>query len=222
MRRWVQLAVLGLFGLLFALNPLAEKLLLPPDLFLKADPLLALSAFCASRRFHESLLYGLPVLLMALVAGRFFCGWLCPLGTLFDLCAGKSKAKKLLCSPQWKLRLLVLLAAASLLGSNLAGLIDPLAFLTRMFTFIAYPLVMLITATGIDVSAAPCRLPAPSHAFACAGSATRIFVHSAHRHAVRRALCPESPVPPVLVPQLLPAGSTARASSHGSVFSGDG
>ena len=54
-------------------------------------------------------------------------------------------------SPQWKLCLLVLLAAASLLGSNLAGLIDPLAFLTRMFTFIAYPLVMLITATGIEL-----------------------------------------------------------------------
>ena len=97
MRRWVQVAFLGLFALLFALNPLAETLLLPPDLFLKADPLLALSAFLASWRFHESLLYGLPVLLMALVAGRFFCGWLCPLGTLFDLCAGKSSAKKLLC-----------------------------------------------------------------------------------------------------------------------------
>ena len=151
MRRWVQLGALGLFGLLFALNPLAEKLVLPPDLFLKADPLLTLSAFLAARRFHESLLYGLPVLLMALVAGRFFCGWLCPLGTLFDLCAGKEPAKKPLCSPQWKLRLLVLLAAAALLGSNLAGFVDPLAFLTRMLTFIAYPLVMLITATGIDV-----------------------------------------------------------------------
>jgi len=155
MRRWVQLGVLGLFGLLFALNPLAEKLVLPPDLFLKADPLLTLSAFCASWRFHKSLLYSLPVLLMALVAGRFFCGWLCPLGTLFDLCAGKPTSTRLLCSPQWKLRLLVLLAAASLLGSNLAGLIDPLAFLTRMFTFIAYPLVMLIAATGIDLLRPP-------------------------------------------------------------------
>jgi ferredoxin len=151
MRRWVQLAGLGLFGLLFALNPLAEKLVLPPDLFLKADPLLGFSAFLSSRRFHESLLYGLPVLLLALTAGRFFCGWLCPLGTLFDLCTGKNPSKKLLCSPLWKLSLLVMLAAAALLGLNLAGFVDPLAFLTRVFTFIAYPLVMLATATGIEL-----------------------------------------------------------------------
>jgi ferredoxin len=150
MRRWVQAAFLGLFGLLFALNPLAEKLLLPPDLFLKADPLLGLSAFLASRRFHESLLWGLPVLLTALVAGRFFCGWLCPLGTLFDLAAGKSSEKKKLSLPQVKLYLLVALAAAALLGLNLSGLIDPIAFLTRACTFILYPLVMLLTATGIE------------------------------------------------------------------------
>jgi ferredoxin len=151
MRRWVQLAGLGFFGLLFALNPLAEKLLLPPDLFLKADPLLGLSAFLASRRFHESLLYGLPVLLSALVAGRFFCGWICPIGTLFDLCAGKSLAKKKLPSPQWKLYLLLVLAVAALLGLNLSGLIDPIAFLTRACTFILYPLAMLLTATGIEI-----------------------------------------------------------------------
>ena len=151
MRRWVQGAGLGLFALLFALNPLAEKLLLPPDLFLKADPLLTLSAFFASRRFHESLLYGLPVLLAALVAGRFFCGWLCPLGTLFDLCAGKSSQKKKLPWPQLKLYLLLVLAVAALLGLNLSGLIDPIAFLTRVFAFILYPLFILITATGIDL-----------------------------------------------------------------------
>lgn len=151
MRRWVQLAGLGLFGLLFALNPLADRLLLPPDLFLKADPLLGLSAFLASWRVHESLLYGLPVVLAALVAGRFFCGWLCPLGTVFDLAAGKSPKKKKLPSPQWKLYLLVGLAVAALLGLNLAGLIDPVAFLTRVCAFILYPLGMLITAAGIDM-----------------------------------------------------------------------
>ena len=151
MRRWVQLAGLCLFGLLFTLSPLAEKLLLPPDLFLKADPLLSLSAFLASRRFHESLLYGLPILLTALVAGRFFCGWLCPLGTLFELAAGKSSKKKKPPFPQWNLYLLVLLAAAALLGLNLSGLVDPIAFLTRACTFILYPLAMLLTATGIEI-----------------------------------------------------------------------
>ncbi len=222
MRRWVQGAFLGLFAVLFALNPLAETLFLPPDLFLKADPLLSLSAFLASWRFHESLLYGLPVLLTALVAGRFFCGWLCPLGTLFDLCTGKNSAKMLLCSPQWKLCLLVLLAAAALPGLNLAGLVDPLAFLTRVFTFIAYPLVMLITATGIDLLrplADYLRLITLSHAqvaqpvfslilltvVLCAGLLT---LNHRHSRFWCRSFCP--------------LGALLGVLSQGSVFSGDG
>ena len=151
MRCGVQLFFLFLFMLLFALNPLTERLLLPPDLFLKADPLLGLSAVLASRRLHEILLWSLPVLLSALVIGRYFCGWLCPLGTLFDLCSPKRARKKSPVPKTAKFYLLIFLLAAAAFTLNITGIFDPIALLTRVFTFILYPLTMLIAGTGIDV-----------------------------------------------------------------------
>ena len=149
MRLWVQLACLGLFSALFALSPYSEKLPLPADLFLKADPLLGMSAWLASRRFHESLLWGLPVLASALIFGRFFCGWICPLGTLFDVCRGKSSGRKSPVPIAAKRYLLVVILAAAVFSLNISGVLDPIALLTRMFTFIAYPAAMLLAASGI-------------------------------------------------------------------------
>jgi len=51
------------------------------------DPLAALENVIATRSFHFEVVLGsvLLILLSALVLGRAFCGWLCPLGLILDL-----------------------------------------------------------------------------------------------------------------------------------------
>ena len=57
----------------------------PIDTFFRIDPLLGLTTMVAIRRVIEvMLLYALPVVVLTVLAGRFFCGWICPLGTTLD------------------------------------------------------------------------------------------------------------------------------------------
>src|SRR5690242_14285969 len=52
----------------------------PIDTFLRIDPLVALSSMVAVRQVITVLvIYALPIMLLTLLFGRFFCGWICPL-----------------------------------------------------------------------------------------------------------------------------------------------
>ncbi len=84
----------------------------------------------------------------ALLLGRVFCGWICPLGTVFDviarLCIGR-KGKSVvsagtasaLRSVKYGLLLSLLLLAA--LGIQATGWFDPLSLATRTFALSFYP-----------------------------------------------------------------------------------
>ncbi len=51
-----------------------------------ADPLAALSSFAATQKFYWPIwLMALLPLLLTLVAGRFFCGWICPATLIYEL-----------------------------------------------------------------------------------------------------------------------------------------
>lgn len=53
------------------------------------DPLAALEITLASRTFDGTVVLGAGILLLAaLLLGPIFCGWVCPLGLIFDLNAG--------------------------------------------------------------------------------------------------------------------------------------
>ena len=58
---------------------------LPPDLYLRLDPLVAFALPPAIRDFVPSLLPGLGTVLLALLLGRLFCGYICPFGITLDM-----------------------------------------------------------------------------------------------------------------------------------------
>ena len=149
MRKAVQLLFAGFFVLLLLASAL-PFLPLAPDLFLQASPLLAFSAALAARTFSILLLPALVLLASAVLAGRVFCAWVCPLGTLFDLCGKKKLQPTRLHHPTVKYLLLCALAAAALTGCNLAGLFDPISFITRAAVFIVYPALALLANLGLD------------------------------------------------------------------------
>ena len=54
----------------------------PVRLFFEWDPLVAIANALASHALYRGLLWSLVILLPTLFLGRFFCGWICPMGTL--------------------------------------------------------------------------------------------------------------------------------------------
>ena len=54
----------------------------PVRLFFEWDPLVAIANALAGHALYRGLLWSLVILLPTLFLGRFFCGWICPMGTL--------------------------------------------------------------------------------------------------------------------------------------------
>ena len=145
LRRSVQLLCLLGFLALFVATEYrgADRLPWPVSLLFRLDPLALLADLLAPGAFHLSLLWpALLILLLTAVAGRFFCGWICPLGTTLDGCGAAIGRGKTVVRPGWrqvKYLLLIVLSGAALLGVQLFGLFDPLAIFLRTLTFSFYP-----------------------------------------------------------------------------------
>jgi polyferredoxin len=85
LRQISQYLSLALFLGLFVATVRDAALLLPHDLYFRLDPLVAIATLLASRTLRLELALAALTLLLALLAGRAWCGWLCPLGTVLDL-----------------------------------------------------------------------------------------------------------------------------------------
>ena len=66
----------------------------PVRAFLETDPLVAIANALATGALYRGLLWSLAILIPTLFLGRFFCGWICPLGTLNHLAGNIRSARK--------------------------------------------------------------------------------------------------------------------------------
>ncbi len=68
----------------------------PINWFMQLDPLVGLGTLLATHTLYAGLLWGLVSVTLTLFVGRFFCGWVCPLGTLQQFVGylGKRHQKK--------------------------------------------------------------------------------------------------------------------------------
>jgi polyferredoxin len=113
----------------------------PVRLFFQIDPLVALSNALATHSLYHGLLWSLVVLIPTLFLGRFFCGWICPMGSLnhffSNLKSERKRGKQLIESNRYKrwqtakYYILVVVLVAAAFGSGIAGWFDPLALLVR-------------------------------------------------------------------------------------------
>jgi len=139
------------------------RLAFPVSLFLQADPLVALSNALASGALYRGLAWSLVILIPTFFLGRFFCGWICPFGTLNHwVGTWRSAAKRgarLIASNRYqrwqslKYYLLAAVLAAALAGSGIAGLLDPLSLLVRSLAVSVLPAVNYGVNAALDALA---------------------------------------------------------------------
>jgi polyferredoxin len=147
-----QLFFLALFLILFVQTEYRghDEINAAVNAFFRADPLVLFSYLLAAKVWSWLLLPALLMTLATLALGRFFCGWVCPLGTILDLLTARIRKT----APIRALRgntkywLLLPLLAASLFNLNLSGLLDPIAILLRGLTFLLHPLLGLAAREG--------------------------------------------------------------------------
>ena len=121
----------------------------PVGLFFQLDPLIALSNALAGHALYRGLLWCLVILIPTMFLGRFFCGWICPLGSVHHFFGSfkseRKRGKQLLDSnryKRWQTTKYYLLAAVlimALLGTGMVGWLDPFSFLTRSMSLSVLP-----------------------------------------------------------------------------------
>ncbi|MHB1398364.1 MAG: 4Fe-4S binding protein [Trichloromonadaceae bacterium] len=145
LRRTVQLlCLLGVLWLFLQTEYRGtDQLAWPVSLLFRLDPLAALAAALAPGAFNWAILWpALLLLLLTALFGRFFCGWICPLGTTLDGLGRAMGRGRVPLSFAWrrvKYALLLALTAAALFGVQLLGIFDPLAIFLRTLTVAIYP-----------------------------------------------------------------------------------
>lgn len=146
LRRGSQLLIFGLFVFLFLQTEYKDNDVLPyaVNIFLRFDPLVAAATTLAA---HTLIALVWPVLItiaLTLLFGRFFCGWVCPMGALLDFTSwllGGKRPQRLLPPrlKQFKYLLLFALAGSALFTLQLVYLFDPISLLIRSLAVAVYP-----------------------------------------------------------------------------------
>jgi polyferredoxin/Pyruvate/2-oxoacid:ferredoxin oxidoreductase delta subunit len=147
-----QATFLGLFGAFVALTASSQLDRWPAlrhwvGKLLEIDPLIALSTALSTHTVYRGLLWSLALLIPTFILGRFWCGWICPYGTLHHfigwLFAGRQthtpQAQRYHPSQATKYAILVALLIAAACGTVQIGLLDPLCLLYRSWTGAVLP-----------------------------------------------------------------------------------
>jgi polyferredoxin len=113
----------------------------PVSVFLQADPLVSIANGLSTGTFYKGLLWSLVIIVPTLFLGRFFCGWVCPLGALNhffgSLKSETKRGKRLIESNRYKrwqtlkYSLLIVLLVSALLGTQFFAILDPISLTVR-------------------------------------------------------------------------------------------
>jgi formate hydrogenlyase subunit 6/NADH:ubiquinone oxidoreductase subunit I len=150
-RKVVQLAALLIFLALFVQSRrdgwAGDWVNIP----MRLDPLVFLAELLASKTFLVGSSLVIITLILTLVVGRAWCGWLCPMGTLLDIFSPRRSKNALDPSEKWravKYGFLLTILVAALFGNLTLLILDPLTLVFRTVTIAVWPaLEHIVTAS---------------------------------------------------------------------------
>jgi polyferredoxin len=120
----------------------------PVTFFFQLDPLVGLTSLLSGYTLVKGFVWAAGILVLTVLLGRVFCGFICPFGTVHHavgtfkpaLKGGRMlQANHKVPSQKVKYSILVLLSVAAVFGLNAAGLVDPIAFLFRSLALAVLP-----------------------------------------------------------------------------------
>ncbi|MEJ2657009.1 MAG: 4Fe-4S binding protein [Desulfobacterales bacterium] len=66
----------------------------PVNWMIQLDPLVGLATLLTTRTVYSGLLWGLATIVLTIILGRFFCGWICPFGSIHQFVGFLAKRKQ--------------------------------------------------------------------------------------------------------------------------------
>ncbi|MDB4945405.1 MAG: Ferredoxin, partial [Labilithrix sp.] len=151
----------GFHGSFAAKADAPVRLALPVEAFLLADPFVSAMTLLATHNVYRGLLWSVGLLGVTLVVGRVFCGWICPFGTLhhfFGWILPSRKGRGALRveanrtherRQNVKYYLMYAFLLASVAGSAIGGLFDPICVAVRAIGLGVIPGVQYIAHRGL-------------------------------------------------------------------------
>lgn len=120
------------------------------NIFYRFNPLLFITVSIASRSIVCALLPSVILIILTLLFGRVFCGFICPLGTMidfFDTILKKSRikfhknnhSKWFVITKSTKYIVLLFILISALLGISFVHFFDPFVIFERFLTFVILP-----------------------------------------------------------------------------------
>jgi len=150
LRRASQLFFSGLFVYVLwsTTYPLAGNI--PPRAIFLADPNIMFFTSISERLFLPGIWVSVLMIVLAFTAGRFFCGWVCPLGSAMDASVslrncrlsrrpGKTSARL----RKFKFFILAAIAVCAAAGIEAAWVLDPMGIAARFVSLNLIPSVTL-------------------------------------------------------------------------------
>ena len=128
----------------------------PVNLFLQLDSLVGIATILTTHTLYAGLLWGLATIILTIILGRFFCGWVCPFGSMHHFVGYLANSKKTAAQKihlnkyrkgqSIKYYLLIFFLAVALFpiaspGSLQVGLLDPISLMTRSVNLVLLPIL---------------------------------------------------------------------------------
>ena len=120
----------------------------PVGFFFQLDPLVWLSSLLSGHHLIKGFWWATALLVVTLFLGRIFCGFICPLGTIHHLVSwvkpalkGERMKRANEKSPGQRIKyfLLIVVLVGAVIGTNFAGLLDPISMLFRSVALAVIP-----------------------------------------------------------------------------------
>ena len=166
-RRVSQVSFMGLFLYTLLSSSYSLSGVLPRDIFIKIDPLIQILGSISGRTIFPGMLFALLMLILTLAFGRFFCGWICPLGAMIDLFSNIRKKRASLDAVRnrrmslVKYYILGSMLLFSIFGISITWMLDPMTITARFLVFGSIPMVVFACGSAFIVKRLWCRAVCP-------------------------------------------------------------